>query len=71
MVSVVSGVLGYFWDAGEVFDFVIVVASLVALISGKYPNLNMARIFRYASLPFTPLVTNPWRTQLRTAIEIV
>jgi hypothetical protein len=42
----VAGVLGYFWDAGEVFDFVIVVASLAALISGKYPNLNMARIFR-------------------------
>ena len=47
----VTGVLGYFWDAGEVFDLIIVLASLAALISGKYPNLNMARIFRWVAAP--------------------
>lgn len=41
-----AGVLGYFFDAGEIFDLAVVVASLVALITGKFPNLNMARIFR-------------------------
>ena len=47
--DLLAGLLGYFWNAGETFDFVIVVASLAALISGKYPNLNMARVFRYLS----------------------
>ena len=50
-IALLAGLLGYFWNAGETFDFVIVVASLAALISGKYPNLNMARVFRSALFP--------------------
>lgn len=46
-----AGMLGYFWNAGETFDFVIVIASLAALTSGKFPNLNMARVFRQTSPP--------------------
>lgn len=44
-----AGVLGYFWNAGEVFDFAVILASLAGLVSGKFPNLNMARIFRRAA----------------------
>lgn len=49
-----AGLLGYFWNAGGTFDFVIVVASLAALISGRFPNLNMARIFRQATVSWDP-----------------